>query len=115
MITQQSDIYSLGIILFEMLTGRVPYDGETAVSIALKHYRSQMPSPRSFKQDIPQALENIVLHATAKDCTDRYQNVEEMQADLATCLDENEQLSNSGVRGHMWKKRLRSYLIFMMR
>ncbi|MEY8718295.1 Stk1 family PASTA domain-containing Ser/Thr kinase [Ligilactobacillus murinus] len=88
MITQQSDIYSLGIILFEMLTGRVPYDGETAVSIALKHYRSQMPAPRSFKQDIPQALENIVLHATAKDCTDRYQNVEEMQADLATCLDE---------------------------
>lgn len=88
MITQQSDIYSLGIILFEMLTGRVPYEGETAVSIALKHYRSQMPSPRSFDQKIPQALENIVLHATAKNVNDRYHSAAEMNEDLRTCLSE---------------------------
>ncbi|MCR1900574.1 Stk1 family PASTA domain-containing Ser/Thr kinase [Ligilactobacillus apodemi] len=88
MITQQSDIYSLGIILFEMLTGHVPYDGETAVSIVLKHYRSQMPSPRLYDENIPQALENIVLHATAKNLAERYQNVREMAADLKTCLAE---------------------------
>lgn len=87
MITQQSDIYSLGIILFELLTGHVPYDGETAVSIALKHYRSQMPSLRKDDPDIPQALENVVLHATAKDRRERYQSVTEMQLDLETCLD----------------------------
>ncbi len=85
-ITKQSDIYSLGIVLFEMLTGHVPYEGETAVSIALKHYQSEMPSVRDYDGSIPQALENVVLHATAKSLDDRYQTVMEMAQDLKTSL-----------------------------
>ena len=88
-ITKQSDIYSLGIVLFEMLTGHVPYEGETAVSIALKHYQNEMPSVRKYDKKIPQALENVVLHATAKNLNDRYQNVAEMERDLRTSLSSN--------------------------
>lgn len=88
-ITRQSDIYSLGIVLFEMLTGHVPYEGETAVSIALKHYQNEMPSVRKYDKKIPQALENVVLHATAKNLNDRYQNVAEMERDLKTSLSSN--------------------------
>ncbi|MGX5377409.1 Stk1 family PASTA domain-containing Ser/Thr kinase [Ligilactobacillus sp. LYQ135] len=85
-ITKQSDIYSLGIILFELLTGQVPFQGETAVSIAVKHYRENLPSVRELNPKIPQSLENIVLRATAKNLKDRYQNIEEMKADLQTAL-----------------------------
>lgn len=85
-ITKQSDIYSLGIIMFEMLTGHVPYEGETAVSIALKHYQSEMPSVRIYDEKVPQALENVILCATAKNLHDRYQDVDAMAKDLATVL-----------------------------
>lgn len=87
LVTKQSDIYSLGIILFELLTGRVPYQGKSAVSIALKHYSGKMPSVRSFDSNIPQSLGNIVLHATAKDPHERYNDVAEMAADLKSSLD----------------------------
>lgn len=87
MATNQSDIYAIGIILYEMLTGKVPFDGESAVTIALKHFQSEIPSIRLYNKDIPQSLENIVLKATAKDPLDRYQSAEEMSADLATALD----------------------------
>ncbi|AVK62944.1 Stk1 family PASTA domain-containing Ser/Thr kinase [Lactobacillus sp. CBA3606] len=86
MATKQSDIYSLGIILYEMLTGSVPFKGETAVSIALKHFQNEMPSVRHFDADIPQALENVVLQATAKDPRERYATVEDMANDLLTTL-----------------------------
>ncbi|RRK11042.1 Stk1 family PASTA domain-containing Ser/Thr kinase [Lactiplantibacillus garii] len=86
MATKQSDIYSLGIILYEMLTGSVPFKGETAVSIALKHFQNAIPSVRDFDADIPQALENVVLCATAKDPRDRYATVEDMASDLLTTL-----------------------------
>lgn len=86
MATKQSDIYSLGIILYEMLTGSVPFKGETAVSIALKHFQNAIPSVRDFDADIPQALENVVLQATAKDPRDRYTTVEDMASDLLTTL-----------------------------
>ncbi len=86
MATKQSDIYSLGIILYEMLTGSVPFKGETAVSIALKHFQNAIPSVRDFDADIPQALENVVLQATAKDPRDRYATVEDMATDLLTTL-----------------------------
>lgn len=86
MATKQSDIYSLGIILYEMLTGSVPFKGETAVSIALKHFQNAIPSVRDFDADIPQALENVVLQATAKDPRDRYATVQAMATDLLTTL-----------------------------
>ncbi|KRL24895.1 serine threonine protein kinase [Limosilactobacillus mucosae DSM 13345] len=85
--TPQSDIYSLGIILFELLTGQVPFEGETAVSIALKHFRDEIPSVRRFNPQIPQPLENVVYRATAKHPCDRYHDVAAMAADLQTSLD----------------------------
>ena len=87
MVTKQSDIYSLGIVLYEMLTGVVPFEGESAVSVALKHFQSPIPSLREFDTRIPQPLENVVLRAAAKDAKDRYGSVSEMQADLETSLD----------------------------
>lgn len=84
--TERSDIYSLGIILYELLTGKVPFEGENAVSIALKHSREEIPSVRQQNPDIPQALENVVIHATAKHPACRYQSAKEMADDLATVL-----------------------------
>lgn len=89
MATTRSDIYSLGIILYEILTGKVPFNGDTAVSIAIKHSQTPMPSVKDFDPRIPQAMENVVLKATAKDPDDRYQTVNEMAADLNTSLDKS--------------------------
>ncbi|AYG00944.1 Stk1 family PASTA domain-containing Ser/Thr kinase [Lactococcus allomyrinae] len=82
--TVQSDIYAIGIILFELLTGQIPFDGDSAVAIALKHFQENIPSIINLNQNVPQALENVVIRATAKDISDRYANVEEMMNDLAT-------------------------------
>jgi len=87
MASRQSDIYSLGIILYELLTGTVPFDGESAVSVALKHFQNPLPSLKNFDSRIPQPLENIVLKATAKQALDRYRSVQEMAEDLATVLE----------------------------
>lgn len=86
MATKQSDIYALGIILYEMMTGNVPFDGESAVTIALKHFQDPIPSVKVFDPQVPQSLENIVMNATAKDPADRYKTAEEMSEDLATAL-----------------------------
>ncbi|MBS4172469.1 Stk1 family PASTA domain-containing Ser/Thr kinase [Bacillus sp. FJAT-49736] len=87
MATRKSDIYSLGIVMFELLTGRLPFSGESAVSIALKHLQSETPSPKRWNPEIPQSVENIILKATAKDPFHRYKNVEEMEEDIRTALD----------------------------
>ena len=87
MANRKSDIYSLGIVMFELLTGRLPFSGESAVSIALKHLQSETPSLRRWNPKIPQSVENIVLKATAKDPFHRYDSVEDMEMDLVTALD----------------------------
>ena len=84
--TVLSDIYALGIILFELITKHVPFTGDTAVTVALKHSKEDMPDLRKIDPDIPQPLENAVLKATAKDPEQRYQSVKEMCEDLNTCL-----------------------------
>ncbi|MDR1012801.1 MAG: Stk1 family PASTA domain-containing Ser/Thr kinase [Lactobacillales bacterium] len=84
--TKMSDIYALGIILYEMMTGKVPFDGESAVTIALKHFQDELPSVREVNLNVPQSLENVALIATAKDPVNRYSSVLEMKCDLSTAL-----------------------------
>lgn len=69
-----------------MLTGRIPYDGDSAVTIALQHFQKPLPSVREENANVPQALENVVLKATAKKLSERYKSVAEMYADLASSL-----------------------------
>lgn len=83
---ERSDIYSLGITIFEMLTGRVPFNGETTVAIAIKHIQEPMPSPRDFVPDIPVSVERIVLKCCEKSPDRRYQNITELIDDLKLSL-----------------------------
>lgn len=82
----QSDIYALGIVLYEMLSGDVPFKADQAVQVALKHMREPMPSVRAINSTVPQSLENIITRSTAKDPALRYPNAEQMLADVSTCL-----------------------------
>ena len=90
--TVKSDIYSMGIMLFELLTGNLPFKGDNAVEIAFKQIKDDIPSVREINPSIPQALENVVLRATAKNPKNRYASSKEMHDDLLTCL--NEERSN---------------------
>ena len=86
--TVQSDIYAMGIMLFEMLTGHIPYDGDSAVTIALQHFQKPLPSITAENANVPQALENVVLRSTAKKLTDRYTSTYQMIRDLSSALDD---------------------------
>ncbi len=84
--TIKSDIYSMGILFYELLTGKLPFKGENAVEIALKQMKSDIPSVRKVNESIPQSVENIILKSTAKNQKNRYENAKEMHDDLLTCL-----------------------------
>ncbi len=85
--TIKSDIYSIGIVMYELLTGSVPFKGENAVEIALKHMKEKLPSVKKINPVIPQSIENILLKACAKNPKNRYDDVREMYKDLSVALD----------------------------
>ena len=82
----QSDIYALGIVFYEMLTGDVPFKADQAIQIALQHMREPMPSVRKANPNVPQSVENIIIRATAKNPKLRYQSCDEMLNDLEKCM-----------------------------
>ncbi len=93
--TLKSDVYSLGIMMYELLTGVLPFRGDNAVEIALKHLKEAIPSIRTELPELPQSIENIIIKATAKNPKNRYANANEMHDDLLTALNkerENEPL-----------------------
>lgn len=84
--TLKSDVYSLGIMMYELLTGTLPFRGDNAVEIALKHLKEPIPSIRTELPELPQSIENIIIRATAKNPKNRYANANEMHEDLTTAL-----------------------------
>ena len=86
--TIQSDVYSMGILMYELLTGNVPFKGDNAVEIALKHIKESIPSVRLENPTVPMSVANIVKRATAKNLKNRYADARDMNQDLKTCLDE---------------------------
>lgn len=87
--TLQSDIYSMGILMYELLTGKLPYKGDNAVEIALKHLKESLPPIKEELPDLPQSIANIVKKATAKNPKNRYEDAREFHEDLLTCLDDS--------------------------
>ena len=85
--TLQSDIYSMGILMYELLTGNLPFKGDNAIEIALKHLKEHVPPVSEELPNVPQSIENIIIRATAKNPKNRYADAREMYEDLKTCLD----------------------------
>ena len=90
--TFKSDIYSLGITFFELITGRVPFEGNNQINVAMMHIKERFPSPRQFVTTTPKSLEKIILKACRKNPLDRYRSVLDMQRDIQSCLDDPQKL-----------------------
>ena len=82
----KSDIYSLGIVMYEMVTGRVPFDGDTTVAVAIKHLQEEMVAPSAYAPDLPVSLEKIILKCTQKSPDRRYENISDLLIDLKKVL-----------------------------
>jgi serine/threonine-protein kinase len=83
---ERSDIYSLGVMLYQLMIGRLPYDADTPLAVVLKHINDPLPLPRSIKPDLPEPLERVILKSLAKNPADRYQKVGELMADLRQAM-----------------------------
>ena len=95
--TMKSDIYSLGILMFELLTGKLPFRGDQAVEIAIKQMKEPIPSVCKINPNIPQSIENIILKACAKNPKNRYESVKEMRADIEQSMDPEHQFEERHV------------------
>jgi serine/threonine-protein kinase len=85
--TFKSDIYSLGITFFELVTGKVPFEGNNQITVAMRHIKEKFPSPRQWIPSTPRAIERIILKACRKNPLDRYRTVLEFQKEIKECLD----------------------------
>ncbi|MCC8081374.1 MAG: PASTA domain-containing protein, partial [Lachnospiraceae bacterium] len=85
-VSNRSDIYSLGIVMYEMVTGRVPFDGDSTVAVAIKHLQDEMVSPAEYAEDLPISLEKIILKCTQKSADRRYDSMEDLLVDLRKSL-----------------------------
>ncbi len=85
-VSNRSDIYSLGVVMYEMVTGRVPYDGDSAVEIAIKHLQDEMVSPSTYAPDLPISLEKIIIKCTQKSADRRYESIDSLLGDLRKAL-----------------------------
>ncbi|MEZ4357413.1 MAG: protein kinase [Eubacteriales bacterium] len=91
-VDQRSDIYSFGIVLYEMLTGKTPFSGDNAVSVAIKHINEELPKPNTIRNELPISVNNIILKATQKDRKHRYSSFADMRTDILKAIarpDEN--------------------------
>lgn len=94
-VDEKSDLYSLGIVMYEMVTGQIPFEGESPISIALKHLQEPLIPPGELVENLPRGLEQIIVKATQKETAKRYYNAGEMLKDLNAFIDNNDKVFNN--------------------